>query len=423
MIDQPNDNYHLRNSGYTNYFNNVEMARHRWYYYKEGFSPNLVKQAIDETGIEGDDLIVDIFNGSGTTTLTAALNGHKSHGIEVNPFTAFLSETKSKNVSVKEIDSWKPSLIGSIHKGDYSNLINFSTFSKGEKNEKWLFNDSVLKAFEGGWKIADAIPSYNLKRIFKLALISAAMKNCNARKDGKCLRYMKGWDKKELNKETFIKSLNAKIEEIKADVESNPLKISSTIENGDARRILKSKNTFERFKLCVTSPPYLNTFDYTDIYRPELFLGKFVNSPVELYNLRLKTVRSHIQAQWKTPEATDFGKLYENCIKHLKQNPDKLMHKRIPMMIQAYFEDMRDILVKLRAKAAEGAQVWLVVSNSAYANEEIPVDLIIADIGSRVGWDLREVGVMRKINKRKTVHSPDVTELRESVVIFSPNKK
>ena len=93
-----------------------------------------------------------------------------------------------------------------------------------------------------------------------------------------------------------------------------------------------------------------------DIYRPELFLGKFVNSPAELYDLRLKTVRSHIQAQWKTPEATDFGRLYENCVKHLKQNPDKLMHKRIPIMVQAYFEDMRDILIKLRAKAAEGAQ-------------------------------------------------------------------
>lgn len=207
------------------------------------------------------------------------------------------------------------------------------------------------------------------------------------------------------------------------DVESNQIEVGSTIENGDARKTLKSKNTFESFKLCVTSPPYLNTFDYTDIYRPELFLGKFVNSSAELYDLRLKTVRSHIQAQWKNPEATDFGRFYNNVVKHLKENPDKLMHKRIPMMVQAYFEDMRDILVKLRTKAAEGAQVWLVVSNSAYANEEIPVDLIIADIGSRVGWDLREVGVMRKINKRKTVHSPDITELRESVVIFSAGKK
>ena len=27
----------------------------------------------------------------------------------------------------------------------------------------------------------------------------------------------------------------------------------------------------KQFKLCVTSPPYLNSFDYTDVYRPELF--------------------------------------------------------------------------------------------------------------------------------------------------------
>ena len=37
-------------------------------------------------------------------------------------------------------------------------------------------------------------------------------------------------------------------------------------------------DSFAGFKLCVTSPPYLNSFDYTDIYRPELFLGGFVQS-------------------------------------------------------------------------------------------------------------------------------------------------
>jgi hypothetical protein len=58
------------------------------------------------------------------------------------------------------------------------------------------------------------------------------------------------------------------------------------------------------------------------------------------------------------------------------------------------------------------------VSNSAYAGYEIPVDLIIADIGSRVGWNLKEIGVMRHVQKRKTKYSPDVLELRESVIIF-----
>jgi hypothetical protein len=87
-------------------------------------------------------------------------------------------------------------------------------------------------------------------------------------------------------------------------------------------------------------------------------------------------------------------------------------------MIQAYFEDMATILRKLRLNAVEGAQMWLVVSNSAYADKEIPVDLIIADIGCQFGWKLKEVAVLENIKRRKTVHSPSVKTLRESVIIF-----
>lgn len=422
-ITEPNHHFHLNNSGYSNYEDTTVMPRHRWYYYKEGFSPFLVEKAIEQTGLKTNDLIIDPFNGSGTTTLTSSLKGHKSVGIEVNPFTSFLSETKIKNVDDKKIDTWKSALSKSVEKGSKSNLLEFSTFSKKENLDKWLFNDSVLNAFEGGWNLTNTIPSPNLKKLFKLALISSAMQNCNASKDGKCLRYRDNWLRNGFNKETFLASLTANIEQIKADISTHPIKDNSTIINGDCRKIIKSSKLIDKFKLCITSPPYLNTFDYTDIYRPELFLGKFVNTNGELHNLRLKTVRSHIQAKWKFPTTSNFGLLYEKTMTHVNQNIENLMSKNIPLMIQAYFEDMYNILTMLKSKADENAQVWFVVSNSAYADMEVPVDLIIADIGSQVGWFLKEVGVLRYIRKRKTKHSPTVKELRESVVIFSNNRQ
>lgn len=91
-------------------------------------------------------------------------------------------------------------------------------------------------------------------------------------------------------------------------------------------------------------------------------------------------------------------------------------------MIQAYFEDIEKILKGLLEKANEKAELWLVVSTSAYADVEIPVDLIIGEIGNRIGWYLKEVGVLRNIRKRKTKYSPNITTLRESVVIFSSYK-
>ena len=53
---------------------------------------------------------------------------------------------------------------------------------------------------------------------------------------------------------------------------------------------------------------------------------------------------------------------------------------------------------------------------------EIPVDLIIGDIASKAGWFLKEIGVLRYVKKRKTKYSPDITELRESVIILTNTK-
>ncbi|HLK30740.1 MAG TPA: hypothetical protein VKT28_19340 [Puia sp.] len=137
----------------------------------------------------------------------------------------------------------------------------------------------------------------------------------------------------------------------------------------------------------------------------------------------MKTVRSHVQAKWELPKTSDFGVLYQQAIRHVNENKKLLMTSNIPLMIQAYFEDMHKILGQLKNTAEQKAQLWLVVSSSAYAGYEIPVDLIIGDIGSRVGWDLKEIGVMRKVKKRKTKYSPDILELRESVIILeNPSK-
>ena len=378
-----NENHSLLNGGYSNYENTVDLPRHRWYYYKEGFSPYLVENAIENTGVTKDEIIIDPFNGSGTTTLIASSKGYKSIGIEVNPFTSFLSSAKIKNAKVSELDFWTSKVLKASTRGALSPLINFSTFSETHNLEKWLFNEAVLNSFEGGWQLTNQISSYNIRKLIRLALISAAMQNCNATRDGKCLRYRKNWQKNKYDGVSFLESLSSILSNIRADIQEQFISEKATIINGDCRHILKSPDTFKSFKLCVTSPPYLNTFDYTDIYRPELFLGKFINDAQGLYNLRLETLRSHIQAKWERPTQENFGLLYDQTMKHINGNKEHLMNKNIPMMIQAYFEDMLNILTVLKTKAAKDAQIWFVVSNSAYAGLEVPVDLIIGEIASK----------------------------------------
>ncbi|NDV47910.1 hypothetical protein D0T49_12730 [Paludibacter sp. 221] len=416
-----NEEFLLRDKNVSTAVDTINASRHRWYYYKEGFSPSLVENAIDTLELTSSDVIIDPFNGSGTVTLTAAMKGIKSFGFEVNPFTAFIAKTKVESANITTFDNVCQDVLEGVKRQKKSPLLTFSTFSEYSNKSKWLFNADILNSFEGGISRLNKVENSNIRDILKLSLIGSTMDNSNARRDGKCLRYKNNWKELNFDKTLFIKSLEKRLLAIREDLAKEDKLTAPKIVCGDSRAVIKEELT-EKFSLCITSPPYLNTFDYTDIYRPELFLGRFVNSMSELYDLRLTTVRSHVQAKWDKPSQSNFGTLYDVALKEILQRRENLMHKDIPVMIQAYFEDMQNILSILRNKAKNNAELWLVVSTSAYAGIEIPVDMIIGEIGNKVGWYLKDIGVLRYLKKRKSKYSNEINQLRESVVIFTASK-
>jgi hypothetical protein len=89
-------------------------------------------------------------------------------------------------------------------------------------------------------------------------------------------------------------------------------------------------------------------------------------------------------------------------------------------MVQAYFEDMYGILSALAACANKNATVWLVVSTSAYAGVEIPVDFILGQIGERVGWFLQDIAGQHA--SRVPGENILPFHLRESLVILSKGR-
>jgi hypothetical protein len=422
-----NEKFPLRDQNASNAVGLGEMPRHRWYFVKEGFSPKMVDQAVATDGVRRGELLLDPFSGSGTVPLTGALAGLRAQAFEVNPFLHFLSATKLSRCSASVFQQASRKVLRAAEGQSVSSLEGFSTFTEGNRWRRWLFPTRVLRSFEAARRVA-AGSDADTRHLLQLALIGAAMDCCNATRDGKCLRYHKDWMAHEATASQFRFRLEARANDIVADLDSAPISgKASKVKLGDARCLVPSVAR-EKFRLCVTSPPYLNSFDYSDVYRPELFLAGFVDSNHSLMKIRLKTVRSHVQARWEKPVNDDFGVLYRDCISTIRDSAEVLWDKRLPNMVQAYFEDMEKILRGLRNRALNYASLWLVVSTSAYGGVEVPVDLILAEIGQRSGWFLREVGVLRYL-RSSSQHVKHVDEaarksvpLRESVVIFDATK-
>lgn len=422
-----NENFGYQGPDYSTTQASSGLARHRWYLIKEGFSPKLVNAALDSLDLKEKDLVLDPFVGCGTVALTAAARGIRAVGIEVNPFLAFVSRTKLKSCRAECLRSGGTLVLRAMekHKRWHSALEGYSTFSPTQGAAKWLFNTQILRIFAAGSAaVSKAEPS--TRRFLHLSLVKAAMDNCNAKADGKCLRYKRGWEDLAYDTEDFIGSFESHLEMILTDLDDAPLKCKADVIVADSRKAIGKIQT--PFRLCITSPPYLNSFDYSDVYRPELFLMGMVQNNQQLRTIRLKAVRSHVQAGWDPPTDSDFGELYSHTISKLKIVEDQLWDARIPSMVQAYFEDMKGILRQLYLRASTGAQMWLVISTSAYGGIEIPVDLILANIATQCGWHLREVGVIRQLrhaghhwSKLPKDQRPNA-KLRESVVVLQRPK-
>lgn len=418
-----NSEFPLRDQGVSNALEIEKLPRHRWYFVKEGFSPKLVEKAVNTDGIEPGELLLDPFSGSGTASVAGAVAGLRTKAFEVNPFLRFLSATKLHKGTAVHFRKAGDIVLQALEHPVESPLEGYSTFTRGNRWKRWLFPLSVIRAFEAGKRIAACAGDSRHRALLKLALIGAAMDCCNATRDGKCLRFHKEWAKHQVTAARLRDRFEFRVNAMAADLLEVPLhNTDARVVEGDARDLIGTLS--EKFRICVTSPPYLNSFDYSDIYRPELFLGDFVDSNRALMKVRLKTVRSHVQARWCQPKREQFGTLYQDCITRLRQYGNELWDPRLPTMVQAYFEDMETVLKQLRARARKNASVWLVVSTSAYAGVEVPVDLILAEIGQRSGWFLREVGVLRYLRSSSQhvehVHDEErkSVPLRESVVIF-----
>jgi hypothetical protein len=139
----------------------------------------------------------------------------------------------------------------------------------------------------------------------------------------------------------------------------------------------------------------------------------------------MATVRSHVQAKWPKPKLSDFGPTYSQTIKRLAMKEGAFWDVRIPQMVQAYFEDMHHVLTGLLAIATRKSMAWLVVSTSAYAGVEVPVDFILSQVAERVGWFFQEVRVLRDLRasgqhaSREPGETVQPFHLRESIVILN----
>ncbi len=406
---------------------NKNVFVHRWYPFVEGYSKEFIEDILSELP-SMPTCALEPFSGSGTTPVELQNHNIRCYSFEVSPFMHLLASVKlERTYDELSFQRYVKLLTQKLSRSNCNirkiEPIPFGdTVVKNDKLKKWNFHDTAI---DGILDIRNAIRTTvddeRYKRLFTIALSSIIMQSSNLFRNGKCLSYKKGWETRVFSRKEihnfFIEKLNSIFaEDIRIISHEHPIVNNAGIcFLGDVRKNIE-KVPENSVDLIITSPPYLNSRDYTDIYMLELKVLQLINNHEELRTLRKNTLRSHVQVTYSFIDPIDNERL-KTSLDEMKKTDSKSWNIDIRNMICGYFEDMKILFDAFAMKMKKGGVIYFNVANSAYFGVEIPVDYIISDIAENCGFKVREIRKARDL-KTSPQQSDLVGKLRESVIVI-----
>lgn len=348
-----------------------------WYNYYAGFSNSFVKNALLSFNLDASSVVLDPWNGAGTTTTAAANEGFNSIGIDLNPAMNIVAKAKSATKAEIELA--------------YFNLKNMrvNKFNASLNDDDFLLNwFSVDTA-----KYIRYISFYILKHKkvdvnnldFTQCVMFLALFNVVRGRVKEFIPSNPTWIKKAKNEfekirvsnENIKKDLIEYLKSIKKDIPIEKLgreRMVSLICASSKKLPLSCKS----IDLIITSPPYCTRIDYGVATYPELavLLG---DKPYLIDELRRELIgRTTIDKNLSpnnfiSNESVRFMELVSEHISHASSNYYLKNFKQ-------YFLDMQASISELSRVLKHGAHFVCVVQDSFY--KEIYCDLsgIITEI-------------------------------------------
>ncbi len=360
-----------------------DLPIHNWFFYKEGFAPQVVEYALTQEKITNGTLL-DPFCGCGTSMLTAKNHNLRAIGFDISPVAVLASQVKCENYDKNEIDEIRkfllsvPNLPESNYDWQFELFSPRAVFPKSNHNGLLSLRQAIAN-----------VENEKIKALLLLALVSIIPQVGIFIKDGGVLRI----DKRKMampTKEAFRRKLKKMINDLETRaVNSEVPKVSQ----GDARNLPLADNSAD---IIVTSPPYLNNVDYTKVYGLELslmFLDKSITKQVRGESLR-SFITSNLPPENVPPEVGDAG-------------------IKVPV-IGNYFSDLEKSLMEIKRVLNTGGACYLVIGNSVVYGLQIFVDELIAEMAERLGMQSEIIVGAERVADVK----PRRVNIRESIIVM-----
>jgi DNA modification methylase len=416
---------------------NLKAPVHRWFKYPAGYSYKFVDNIIAEYSLDEESWVLDPFVGCGTTSVEAKRLGVNSIGIELHPFVYRVALAKTfwefniselKKVVTDFIEDLRTEIkktrLSSIDLSNFPELLH-KCYSYENLARLKIIREHIIK------KISDE----RTRDLLNLCLTDCLRSASRAGTGWPYIAPTKYQEKYE--KDAFImfqKTTYRMVEDLTRILYTKSRKrIETILIEGDARE--PQEINHGRIDIAITSPPYLNNFDYADRTRLELYFFNHASTWGDISrNIRNKlmmaatTQVNRSDFDQKRP-LSEFIKaiskpVYDELNEKIKElgriRLKKGGKKSYDYMVAGYFNDMGKVLFQVYKYLKKGGRFILVLGDSAPYGVHIPTERYLGMLALGLGYWDSEIRVLRTRGK-KWRNNPQRHKvlLKESILMLS----
>lgn len=389
----------------------LRYGPHGLHEYRGKFFPQLVRSLINAAGLHKGDVVIDPMCGSGTTNCESRAAGMVTIGMDLNPLSVLIAQTKSglMDLQPKTLLSFANYVLDSLE-SHYQSSLGFPIGDCwGQHDIEYLRRWFAPKALEDVGVILQSIDgcTHPVVNDFLRICLSNILRKVSWQKeddlrvrkevveykDGFAVQLFSEEVRKQLDKLTPYLGL------LEQDESPFP---DFAITDGDARLVNSQLGSWEgQCDLLVTSPPYATALPYLDTDRLSLIV-------LGLLPRRDQGLRDYDMIGNREISESQRIQLWETYAQRRKELPSevcdlidfiaKTNHKEgvgfrrrnLPALLSKYFLDMSDAMLSAHKMMKPDRYGFYVVGNNSTTVDnkrlEIPTDRFLWEIARRVGW-------------------------------------
>lgn len=356
--------------------NKTNNFTHGIYKYPCKFIPEIPKWCIEQyLNNKSSSIILDPFMGSGTTLLEANLHNLFAYGAEIDNISKLIAKVKTTKIAKNKLSSLD-NIFNYIIKNKKENYINF--IPKIENIYHWFPKDNVKRLAEIKANIYN-LEDKNLRDIFYLCLISiikrVSFADSSSPKPYVSNRIVKVPKNVDIEFEKVYINIKNALNELNSINKFG----KSYILKGDAINFKINK----KIDLAITSPPYINAFDYVRMLRLE-------NMWYSNYS------EEELKKERKNQIGTEFVDFIneKNNLKVLELSKAlKISFKKIysvdgkkAIIVKKYYDKMHLNLLNVYKHLNENGKYIIIIGNNKIKNIEIENWKILKEIATSIGY-------------------------------------